>query len=163
MRSIWVLKTSREVFDEEDVIRKLSDIMQGIKPSPTYFSNPLFGTYNILKQSGFPQATCLAGLFYFIYGSEVFEGGVNISREEVRELIGDVREELLHLFCSIRPRKQHILQNQEGLLSSWQQYHLAAIELAYLMEQKERIRWNTARDQYVAQLNSIIGFVENES
>ena len=85
---------------------------------------------------GLSQDICIAGLFHAVYGTTYFKHNLTISREEVRELIGDYAEHLVYTFCSMPDRTTTIInENKKG---NTKMFHLACIEYANLVEQQPR-------------------------
>ena len=71
----------------------------------------LLGTANILLEYERPDAEVKAGLFHSIYGTDIypFSKRISITRESVSELIGEEAEEIVHIFCSLEPRTEKII------------------------------------------------------
>ena len=60
----------------------------------------LIGTHDLLKQWGAEEYIQDAGLYHSVYGTEYFQPNLNITREQVREIIGTEAERLVDLFCT---------------------------------------------------------------
>jgi hypothetical protein len=71
-----------------------------IKHSHSNFLNHLIGTFNILKKWKQPEDLCVAGMFHNIYGNNYFNPNLNVSREEIRNLIGEKAESLVFRFVN---------------------------------------------------------------
>jgi hypothetical protein len=73
---------------------------QSISHSHSNFLNHLIGTFNILKKWKQSDDLCFAGMFHNIYGNEYFNPNLNVTREEVRNLIGESAENLVYRFVN---------------------------------------------------------------
>ena len=60
----------------------------------------LIGVYKLLKSWNAPEYIQDAGLYHSVYGTEYFQPNLNITREQVREIIGTEAERLVDLFCT---------------------------------------------------------------
>lgn len=62
----------------------------------------LTGTYELLTQWGSNEATCVAGLFHSVYGTQTFGHSLldHDQRNHVRSMIGDAAEQLVFLFST---------------------------------------------------------------
>eukprot|EP00249_Psilotum_nudum_P009786 c22152_g2_i1 orf=53-769(+) len=74
------------------------------------FYEHLLSVYRILKLWNVPDVVARVGLFHSCYSNSfvnltIFEP--DVSRETVRDIIGDVAEQLVHLFCIV-PRQELI-------------------------------------------------------
>jgi aspartate beta-hydroxylase len=67
----------------------------------------LADTYAVLRGWGQPDEVCLAGLAHSVYGTEIFTASILASdrRSELRQLIGERAERLVHLFCTSNRRE----------------------------------------------------------
>jgi len=71
-----------------------------IKHSHSNFFNHLVGTFNILKKWKQPEDLCVAGMFHNIYGNKYFNPNLNVTREEIKNLIGENVENLVYRFVN---------------------------------------------------------------
>lgn len=71
-----------------------------IKHSNSNFFNHLVGTFNILKKWKQPEDLCVAGMFHNIYGNKYFNPNLNVTREEIKNLIGENVENLVYRFVN---------------------------------------------------------------
>jgi hypothetical protein len=71
-----------------------------IKHSHSNFFNHLIGTFNILKKWKQPEDLCVAGMFHNIYGNKYFNPNLNVTREEIKNLIGENVENLVYRFVN---------------------------------------------------------------
>ncbi|PWA91800.1 Tetratricopeptide-like helical [Artemisia annua] len=72
------------------------------------FLDHLVDTYRILKLWGAPDAVCLCGLFHSAYSNSYLSLAIfdpSTGRDTIRTHVGDMAEQLIHLFCII-PRQQ---------------------------------------------------------
>lgn len=134
IRQVLVLKTIKDNYPEHHALEVINNLTSNISHSGSSLRNHLIGTYEIMAALGFPRAACLAGLFHSVYDTEYFQTNLNISRKEVTDVIGVAAEALVHKFCTLRPRKNYILDP-----SNPKARELAMIEYANLLEQSERI------------------------
>ncbi len=74
---------------------------KNILHSHSNFLNHLIGTFNILKKWHQSEDVCFAGMFHNIYGNKYFNANLNVSREEVQDLIGEKAEKLVFKFTNI--------------------------------------------------------------
>lgn len=147
-RTVLVFKTAIDYFNEDAAIKYIHAKTSGIPHSGRTFFDHLIGTKRILEQR-FSQEIYLAGLYHSAYDTEFFKADLNLDRETVRNLIGKKSENLVHLFCTLRPRKEMILTSSQ--ISEVERYHLAAIEYANLLEQKEH-----SNADYMTSLSNIL-------
>lgn len=71
-----------------------------IEHSHSNFLNHLVGTFNILKKWKQPEDLCVAGMFHNIYGNKYFNPNLNLTREEIKNLIGENAENLVYRFVN---------------------------------------------------------------
>ncbi len=69
--------------------------------SNSNFLNHLIGTFNVLKKWHQSEDVCFAGLLHNVYGNKYFNPNLNVSREEIQDLIGKKAEELVFKFTNI--------------------------------------------------------------
>jgi hypothetical protein len=91
--------------NNEDKYKKLINYLfnkncHNIKHSHSNFFNHLVGTFNILKKWKQPEHLCIAGMFHNIYGNEYFNPNLNITREEIKKLIGETAENLVFKYVN---------------------------------------------------------------
>lgn len=151
IRLVLVMKTIVDDLPISYALQTLEQMTQGIGHSGSTFFAHLKGTYNLLKQKRMSKDICLAGLFHSVYDTEFFTANLNVEREHIVELIGEKAERYAHLFCTIRPRFDQIIN---GDFDDETRYALAAIEHANITEQMGRLGSN---DQtYLQQLEKIL-------
>ena len=97
----------------------------------------LVGTSNIIKKL-YPKKQYLidAGLFHSIYGTYYYDANLEVSRSEVKLLIGEKAENLVYIFCTTENRIETILQNK---FDKDIQKDLYVLEYANLLEQNADI------------------------
>lgn len=91
--------------NNEDKYKKLINYLfnkncHNIKHSHSNFFNHLIGTFNILKKWKQPEHLCIAGMFHNIYGNQYFNPNLNITREEIKNLIGETAENLVFKYVN---------------------------------------------------------------
>jgi (p)ppGpp synthase/HD superfamily hydrolase len=74
---------------------------QNILHSHSSFLNHLIGTFNVLKKWNQSEDLCFAGMFHNIYGNKYFNANLNVSREEIQNLIGKNAEKLVFKFTNM--------------------------------------------------------------
>jgi len=103
-----------------------------IKHSHSNFLNHLIGTFNILKKWKQSEDLCIAGMFHNIYGNKYFNPNLNISREEIKNLIGEAAENLVYKFVNCERDKLNESNDSEliilNLANSLDQKKLFIIE-----------------------------------
>ncbi|MBI4853109.1 MAG: hypothetical protein HY819_15060 [Acidobacteria bacterium] len=137
-RVVLALKTYRDEPKAEKAIEFFRNITENVAHSKSTFFSHCFNIYNMLKNKGLEENVCLAGLFHSIYGTESFKSPIGIDRQTVKSYIGAYAESLVYNFCNLRPRFKSIVSNTNSL-DFIEQYHLACIEEANLIEQAPRI------------------------
>jgi|TARA_R110000744_G_scaffold110784_1_gene208905 hypothetical protein len=97
----------------------------------------LYGTAEILIENNRPDYEVKGGLFHSIYGTERYKKSekLNITRENIKELLGDTSEQIVYIFCNLEERCRKITQGEE----IEEQYieSLRWIEYANLLEQNK--------------------------
>lgn len=96
---------------EQDCIEFLIKNCLGVEHGRDYYISHCLGVYTFLKQLSAPTEVCLAGLFHSIYGNEFFDPNLNLTRELVKEYIGERSEDLSYTFCNLENRDIAILKN----------------------------------------------------
>jgi len=71
-----------------------------IPHSKSFFSDHLINTFNLLKKWKQHDDLCFAGMFHNIYGNKYFNPDLNVSREDIKNLIGENAEELVFKFVN---------------------------------------------------------------
>lgn len=94
----------------------------------------LVGTYKLLKSLDKPERVCLAGLFHSIYETEYFEFNTPFTREQVKSLIGESAEAIVHEFCNTVPRTTNLLE-RNGNWSDQMYADLLDVDIANMIEQ----------------------------
>lgn len=98
----------------------------------TFFEH-LYNTSKIIEKK-FPDKDYLidAGLFHSIYGTCYFDFKNNLSRNQIKKIIGSRSEEIVYLFCTLENRTDKILEHkfEEPL-----QQDLYILEYANLLDQ----------------------------
>lgn len=116
---------------ENDAINFLKNVASNIPHSKTTLFDHLYRTYKILKSHGADEDTCLAGLYHSVYGTE-FYSRLNLSRDDVKRIIGVEAEKIVYEFCSLIDRDAQLLNNLDV------DFRLVQIAYANLIEEKFR-------------------------
>lgn len=74
---------------------------QDIIHSHSNFFNHLIGVFNILRQWKQSEDLCFAGMFHNIYGNQYFDPNLNVTRDEIKNLIGEKSEQIAYDFHHI--------------------------------------------------------------
>lgn len=87
--------------------------VDGIEHYGRRLQEHLIGTHDLLAAWGNPDHVCLAGLFHSVYGTKTFRSSAltTDSRNDVRTLIGERAESLVHAF-GMSDRKRLLLENR---------------------------------------------------
>lgn len=96
---------------EQDCIEFLIKNCLGVEHGRDYYISHCLGVYTFLKQLSAPTEVCLAGLFHSIYGNEFFNPNLNLTRDLVKDYIGERSEDLSYTFCNLENRDVAILKN----------------------------------------------------
>lgn len=96
--------------NSEDIIEYLKTLgADKIPHSKTNLLDHCMNVADMLRDHGRPVEEQLAGLFHSIYGNEFQTYKINVSREDVRNVIGERSEYLVNLFCTLNDRVNTIL------------------------------------------------------
>lgn len=113
-----------------------------IKHSKKNFYEHLCNVEDLLKICKCEDYISLAGLYHSIYGTNFFDASLNVSREEIKKIIGEKAENLAWVFCNAkRPfcwfcGNHIVLQDGTSLIVDNKTLHdLQMIESANLLEQ----------------------------
>jgi hypothetical protein len=109
---------------------------ENIPHSHSNFLNHLVGTFNILKKWKQSEDLCFAGMFHNIYGNKYFNPNLNVTRDEIKKLIGNSSENLVFKFVSSDRTK----------INEGEDTELIILNLANSLDQ--RILFNIADDLY---------------
>lgn len=114
LRSVLVFKTldfqymSKEI---EFLLDKTKDLSLSDKP---VFEH-LFNTMRHLEKNKQSRDVCAAGLFHSIYGAKFYKyQGTSITREIIRDLIGEYAEMLAYEFSTTKDRLKTFVENTNG-------------------------------------------------
>ena len=99
-------------------------------------SDHLINVYRLLKEEGYSEEVCDAGLFHSIYGTEVYKQSSVEDRNLICSIIGEEAERLVHLFCTLPlPRDESFVGVEDKTISA----QLLSIHEANEKEQGEPI------------------------
>lgn len=154
LRKVLVFKTRRRIIDEKICVNFIKKNFENIIHSKSNFASHLIGTADILKKHSISSDVCAAGLFHAVYGTTYFKHDANISRDIIKELIGDYAENLAYTFGTLENRTDAIINNTPNF-NPVIRYQLACIEYANLYEQFPRIGTEATREK-IKQLLPII-------
>lgn len=97
----------------------------------------LVGTADKLIEYKRPDHEVKAALFHSIYGTEIYQRSksLNITRDSIRELIGEKAETLAYIFCNLTNRTEKIIKGEE--IEKEHIYSLRWIEYSNLLDQNK--------------------------
>ena len=161
LRSIIVFKTAGPEYNRPHV-QWVKEKTEDIPHSGTTLFRHLYNTaMTIESMKGVPHHIINAGLYHSVYGTEWFDPKLDVSRDEIRELIGEKAENLVHIFCTLQYRYESILNNTQGW-NAETHFGLLLLELANMLEQMERQAPNEERNKRVAALDAAINRYERK-
>lgn len=108
------------------------------------FLHHLFSVADIATHNKFDDDVIKACYFHSIYGTEYYEFNKNITREDIKQQIGEKAESLVHEFCTMTNRTQTIIQSDN--------MQLKQIEFANLIDQNVNGRYNQTLEQLEKQI-----------
>ena len=157
LRSILVIKTIDPTIISPQV-KFITDITSTVKHTGRTFFEHLFGTMLKLEALS-PQVSddvLLAGLYHSIYGTEFFNyKNSDITRDVVKELIGEYAENLAYEFCNMKNRMNTLMTNsnqyEPNILSD-----LIKIESCNLADQNANGIYDNQIQQLETKLRSIV-------
>ena len=135
LRRVLVMKAAASDGKTGNKIDLLHTLTDGRSHSGKTFLEHLTNTSETLRKIGMPLYVQDAGLFHSVYGTESYKfSHPLVSEQLITSVIGEQAAYLVRMFCSVRPRRQSILQQfkQTGT-EVWRD--LALIEWANLRDQ----------------------------
>jgi hypothetical protein len=84
--------------------------------SKSNFLSHLINTFNLLKKWKQHEDLCFAGMFHNIYGNKYFNANLNISREDIKNLIGENAEELVFKFTNTERKNIAETKNKDLII-----------------------------------------------
>lgn len=135
LRTVLVFKTMGKKAESKEV-DFIWKITKDIKHTQRSFFQHLFNTMLFLEKGlKCEKDVVAAGLFHSVYGTEFYDfKDDSITRDKVKELIGDYAESIVYEFCNTTDRFNVFLENKNNY-SEKMQKDLLMIELANLAEQ----------------------------
>lgn len=117
----------------KDKFKFIKNLTEKLPHSNRSFWDHLYNTGFFLWKLGEPEYICDAGLYHSIYDTSYYKAGLNITREQVKELIGEKAENLVYIFCTLENRTEELLKRQD--IPKDIHIDLLKIEYANLIEQ----------------------------
>ena len=111
----------------------LKNLTEKLNHSNTSFWDHLYGTGYLLWKLGEPEYICDAGLYHAVYDTSIYKAELNITRKQIKELIGKKAENLVYIFCKLEKRTKTLLNKQD--IPKDIHLDLLKIEYANLIEQ----------------------------
>lgn len=133
LRSVLVFKTVEPKIISKPVLY-LTENTASVSHSGKTFFEHLFNTMIVLEERRNEDEILLAGLYHSIYGTEHFKHNNNVSRDFVREMIGEYAESLVYEFCNMKNRYNKLLNNENNY-NDKMYLDLVEMEIANLIEQ----------------------------
>ena len=129
-----------------------------IKHSGTTLFRHLYNTAMIVSQDfrRIKWYIVRAALFHSIYGTAYFDPKLNVTREEIRELIGEEAEDLAYTFCSIEKDRFETIITNKGNWMQEKHFGLCVLELANMKEMLERKPMTKKHYQRMDALNKLV-------
>lgn len=147
LRSVLVFKTIDKSTNSPEVEFLLEHTDRIPHSGGTFFEH-LYNTMLILEVKKKSKDVCAAGMFHAIYGTEFFNyKNPEISREKIKELIGEYAESLVFEFCNLKNRLPSLISNTKNFDQQFRN-DLLEIELANLREQNK----NNAHSESIRQI-----------
>ena len=145
LRSVLVFKTFDAKYNDPRIEALIENNFDKLKHSGKTFFEHLYNTSFILSKQGCVEDICAAGLYHSAYGTEHYESAcnLNLTREKVKELIGEESENLVYLFCTLKSRTSAIIDNTYHL-DNETIHKLRWIEYANLTDQNTNGKYNGA-------------------
>lgn len=161
LRSIIVFKTAGPQYNRPWV-KWIKDRTENIHhPGTTMFRHLYNTAMTIASKSGISADVIKAGLYHSVYDTEYFKAGLDVTRGEVKEQIGEVAENLAYLFCST-PDRYNAFMNNTGNWDAETQFALLVMELANTLEQAPRLEYSVYRNERISRLDAKISSFELE-
>lgn len=150
LRSILVFKTAQLDKYNHPVVEELKKMSDDVDHSGSNLFSHLYQTAQLVEQAKGSVDMVWAALFHSIYGTEFYDCPIEITRDKVKEMIGEKAENLAHIFCTTKDRFNTFVQNTENY-DMETRYGLMLIELANLTEQAARRPVNQEKIQRLHQ------------
>ncbi len=143
--------------ENKDKFEFLLELTSGQKQNSKVYQH-LFNVYMQLKEENASEELCDAGLFHSIYGPDFKKFQNNkITRDIIRNIIGEYAEHLVHIFCTTRNRFNAIVKNSLKLTNK-EIIDLCHIESANFSDLNDRDQY----DQKLEALSDTILRLQNE-
>jgi hypothetical protein len=136
LRSVLVIKTIDPAI-VGDQMKFILNIASSVKHSGRTFFEHLFNTLVLLERRKASKEVAAAGLYHSVYGTESFNySNPDITRDVVKNLIGEYSESLAYEFCNMRNRVNTLLNNTNNYNPTMLR-DLILIEIANLTDQNK--------------------------
>ena len=117
----------------EDKFNFLKNLTKKLSHSNRSFWDHLYNTGYLLWKLGEPEYICDAGLYHSVYDTVYYKAGLDVTREQIKKLIGEKAENLVYIFCKLENRTNALLNRQD--IPKDIHLDLLKIEYANLIEQ----------------------------
>lgn len=91
----------------------LKNLTEKLPHSNRNFWDHLYNTGNLLWKLGEPEYVCDAGLYHSVYDTAYYKAGLDVTREQIKKLIGEKAENLVYIFCKLENRTDALLNRQD--------------------------------------------------
>lgn len=136
LRKVLVFKTLSKKANSKEIDFLLNITKNYIHNEKSFFEH-LYNTMLLLEKNQESKNLLAAGLFHSIYGTEHYKFNCDISREKLKNLIGDYSEQLVFEFCNLKDRTNSLINNTNNYDNNFNK-DLLKIELANLEEQNNK-------------------------
>lgn len=92
-----------------DSILYLSELSKKTVHGNGLYLEHCLDVYNILVDKNCKIEVQLAGLYHSVYGTDSFNAGIDVTRQEIQQVIGEYAEQLVYDFCTMPNRDITIL------------------------------------------------------
>lgn len=117
----------------EDKFSFLKNLTKELPHSNRSFWDHLYNTGYLLWKLGEPEYICDAGLYHSVYDTAYYKAGLDVTREQIKKLIGEKAENLVYIFCKLENRTDALLNRQD--IPKNVHLDLLKIEYANIIEQ----------------------------
>ena len=117
----------------ETAIAFIEGVTKDLSHGNKSFYEHLIGTYRYLMKTGESHEVCMAGLYHSIYDTCYYQANLQVTRDQVKELIGESSENLAYLFCTMQDRTDRLVFSNDYDLETM--IKLLKIEYANLYDQ----------------------------
>ena len=93
----------------EQAVSFIERITKDLPHGNKTFYEHLMGTFKFLLKTGESETICLAGLYHSVYDTFYYTANLEVTRDQIIELIGEEAEDLVFKFCNLEHRTDRLL------------------------------------------------------